>query len=290
MARKRNSQKREEEDFYIDFGGNEEAEDNFYIDFGSDTESGYRPSRQRNPEPIKGSVYAKEKKPKKQKRIQDRPKQQKQPRKSKPVRQKTERQAKKTRLRNIILGIAIVSLLGGLLLSNLAGKTNSNTGMDNISQRVADQKDTNIKSTNEDPQADIIDLLAVVPFSRSELINALIALGHSQSTASEAVNASGYDDKEVAKQRIDLYLEATGFSSKGLAGRLIADGFDQTKAMEALAEKNKEIDYVEQAKRRGYSYLENYVLNQQQMHDALAEDGFTEEDITKVLAELPLDK
>lgn len=262
MAKRR----RIEEDI-IDFSDDDviDFSDDDVIDFSDDME--YVPSK---------------------KEVRSKPKIQKHQRIPKPKRQKNNKPIEKPKLTTILIVVVLVGLCGGWILSLF---TNGDTSKgDDISNRVADQSNQAIKSTNEDPQKDIATLLKDIPFSKSELKSALIALGHSDATASQAIETmKGYEEPEIISRRIALYLEASGFSSKGLAGRLIADGFDQKTAIEVLSEKNKTIDYTEQAKRRGYGYLEYRVVTTSQMRDALVADGFTKEDVEKALKELPCD-
>lgn len=242
-------------------------EDDFTFDFEDDTEPESKPEKPARP--------AKQERPAKQ------PKSQAQ---SKP-KKKTKHTMKTVRI--AIAGVLLI----GITISLFIFKPEKDTST--ILSRLDEQSGVNIKQASSDINEDIKELMKLNPYSRTELKGMLIELGHSEAQAEDGIQKASdevYNEEEQINKRIDIYLKATGFSSKGLAGRLIADGFDQRTSMEVLARKSKEIDYAEQAKKRGYSYLEYHVVSDKKMREALKEDGFTDEAIEKAIKELPCDK
>lgn len=188
----------------------------------------------------------------------------------------------------VLCAVVITGIVGGWGISNLfkSGSPKSSS----IEERLLAPNEDAIKQTDTEPENDLDQLIEVFPYSRSELVRCLVNLGHTEATAIKAVEGyTKYDEQTMAQNRIDIYLESSGFSSKGLSGRLIADGFEQSQAVNAVKAKSAEIDYTEQAKKRGYSYLEYRVVDSQTMRKALEEDGFTKEDIEKAIKELPCD-
>lgn len=188
----------------------------------------------------------------------------------------------------VVCAVVITGVVGGWGISNLFKSEGSKPS--SIEERLLAPNEDAIKQTDTEPDNDIDQLIEVFPYSRSELGRCLVTLGHTEATAIKAVEGyTKYDEETMAQKRIDIYLQSSGFSSKGLSGRLIADGFEQSKAVNAVKAKSSEIDYAEQAKKRGYSYLEYRVVDSQTMRKALEEDGFTKEDIEKAMKELPCD-
>lgn len=222
--------------------------------------------------------------------IRNQKKQGKQKKKKKKVESKYQRQ--KINLHQIPLTkiLSIIGCIGlgiGILWSLISPTMQGNSLVD----RVESQEDKAIKQATDTIENDTKAILNELPVSKLELRDNLIRLGHTNAQAQELISkitTDQYDEEGIISKRIDLYLEATGFSEKGLAGRLVADGFDREKVLAVLA-KRTDINYIKEAQKRGATYLEDHVVKKDAMIKALLEDGFTQETIDKSITGIACD-
>lgn len=190
-------------------------------------------------------------------------------------------------LTKILSIIGCIGLGIGILWSFVSPSMKGSSLVD----RVESQQDKAIKQATDSIENDTKAILKELPVSKIELRDNLISLGHTNAQAQELISkitADEYDEEGIISKRIDLYLEATGFSEKGLAGRLVADGFDREKVLAVIA-KRTEIDYVKEAQKRGATYLEDHIVKKDAMIQALLEDGFTQETIDQAITGIACD-
>lgn len=187
----------------------------------------------------------------------------------------------------------ILSIIGciGLGIGILWSFVSPSMKGSSLADRVESQQDKAIKQATDSIENDTKAILKELPVSKIELRDNLISLGHTNAQAQELISkitAEEYDEEGIISKRIDLYLEATGFSEKGLAGRLVADGFDREKVLAVIA-KRRDIDYVKEAQKRGATYLEDHIVKKDVMIKALLEDGFTQETIDQAITGIACD-